>query len=207
MTPLPPSTPVTNFLSEQSQYLPGCCCGNQGNAIKRMTPCVCSGVHKETCSLKCARGRCPISAALRGTTGIELSSLRAHRLPLFGGRNAALFRTLHTFNHKAPKVTATKTQFRGGQTATGHTHTNLNLRLVLDLLFPTKWDLERVICATCRGGTTYLDPWKVIGWKDWSGSDSRWTLLAAAGQQRRRVGRTVEGRAAIHAGDPGHSPT
>lgn len=88
-----------------------------------------------------------------------------------------------------------------------HTQINLNLRLGLDLLFPTKWDLERVICATCRGGTTYLDPWKVIGWKDWCGSDSRWTLLAAAGQQRRRVGRTVEGRAAIHACDPGHSPT
>lgn len=87
------------------------------------------------------------------------------------------------------------------------TRTNPNLRLVLDLLFPTKWDLERVICARCRGGTTYLDPWKVIGWKDWCGSDSRRKLLAAAGQQRRRFGRTVEGRAAIHACDPGHSPT
>lgn len=40
--------------------------------------------------------------------------------------------------------------------------------------------------------------------------ESQWTLGAAAGQQRRRLGRTAEGRAAIDAADPGqrgHSPT
>lgn len=55
------------------------------------------------------------------------------------------------------------------------------------------------ICATCCGGSTYPDPWKAVGWNDRRGSESQWALVAAAGQQRRRVGRTAESRAAIHA--------